>query len=148
MVAREHGRSQPFEPDFSGYVDEYRFVPLTPRLADALDDITSKLPVDANGEPDTEVTFTVRTGQTEADELYARGYLMDVNWYMDGTCSARLSSAGASYDREYRAYVARRDSWARDRQAEKRHERRFQTALVLLGVAGSLIGALIGAAIG
>ena len=150
FFARKHkGTSEDYEPDYSGFVDEYRFIPLTPSLADALDDITSGVPKDGNGMPDTDVGFRVTAkGVPMVDELATKGYLTGVTRYIDGGVKAKVSSAGARYAEEYRDYLSRRNKWAHDREIDRKKEQRFQLFLVLLGIIGSMLSASIGYVLG
>ena len=149
LTSEHSATSEAYEPDYSGYLDEYRFVPLTPSLADALDDITHNVPRDGNGMPSTEAFFKVTDkGVPMVDELHTKGYLTDVTRYIDGGVRARVSNAGARYADEHRDYLARRRKWARDRETERRNERRFQLYLVLLGIIGSMLSACVGFILG
>ena len=61
--------------DFSGYVDEYGFMPLTPSLETALTDALSSMEDAGNGSPVTSLTFIEGQMIDEMTELARLGYL-------------------------------------------------------------------------
>jgi len=122
------GSKREVAPDFSGYVDEYRFTPLTPSLERAL-------------------ARMVETGsfdrRDEAEELEAMGYISDLTFYLTGVARFEVTSKGRRYAEELASYRQRRDRWAADREAERRRDQWVQFAQ---GLITTILGALIGAA--
>lgn len=90
------GSKREVAPDFSGYVDEYRFTPLTPSLERAL-------------------ARMVETGsfdrRDEAEELEAMGYISDLTFYLAGVARFEVTSKGRRYAEELASYRRRRDRW-------------------------------------
>lgn len=117
-----------FEPDPSGYVDEYRFVPLTPRLAAVLSGMIAGRGFDS---------------LSEARELEELGYVSDLAVVFGGNVSFQITPKGMAYEQEYETYRERRDAWADARRREER-ARFAQSAFV--ATFSALAGAVIGAA--
>lgn len=128
VVAVHFFSKRDIEPDYSGYVDEYRFTPLTPSLEKAL-------AVLAGGE-----TCARRDEALELEEL---GYIKDLTFYLSSSFWFELTARGRRYADELAAYRERRDRWAAGREAERRRDMWLQFAQ---GIFTTLVGALIGAA--
>ena len=125
----EHSDSKrEIEPDYSGYVDEYRFIPLTPTLEKALARMVEKHEIES---------------RDEAEELEGMGYIRDLTFYLGNAYSFEVTAKGKRYAGELVAYRQRRDRWAADREAERR---RASWAQFAQGLITTLAGALIGAA--
>ena len=111
------------EPDYSGYVDEYRFIPLTPSLEEAL------------GEMVRNRTFTRRDEALELEEL---GYIRDLMFNTSTACTFRIAAKGRRYAAEAEAYRERRDRWAAARAEDERRRGRSvfmrEAAIALLSV--------------
>ena len=122
------GSKREVAPDFSGYVDEYRFTPLTPSLERALARMVETGSVDR---------------RDEAEELEAMGYISDLTFYLTGVARFEVTSKGRRYAEELASYRQRRDRWAADREAERRRDQWVQFAQ---GLITTILGALIGAA--
>lgn len=116
------------EPDYSGYVDEYRFIPLTPSLEETLAEM-------AGGG-----TCARRDEALELEEL---GYIKDLTFYLASSFSFELTARGRRYADELAAYRERRDRWAAVREAERKRDMWVQFTQ---GILTTLMGALIGAA--
>lgn len=116
------------EPDYSGYVDEYRFIPLTPSLEETLAEM-------AGGG-----TCARRDEALELEEL---GYIKNLTFYLASSFSFELTARGRRYADELAAYRERRDRWAAVREAERKRDMWVQFAQ---GILTTLMGALIGAA--
>lgn len=116
------------EPDYSGYVDEYRFIPLTPSLEETLAEM-------AGGG-----TCERRDEALELEEL---GYIKNLTFYLASSFSFELTARGRRYADELAAYRERRDRWAAVREAERKRDMWVQFAQ---GILTTLMGALIGAA--
>ena len=112
------------EPDFSGYVDEYRFIPLTPSLEETL------------GEMVRDGTFSRRDEALELEEL---GYIRDLVFHMSTLVSFEVTARGRRYAAEAEAYRERRDRWAAARAEEERRRGRSvfmrEAAIALLSAA-------------
>lgn len=122
------GSKREAAPDFSGYVDEYRFTPLTPALERALAQMVETGTLD---------------GRDEAEELEALGYIRDLTFYLAGSFRFEVTAKGRRYAGELAAYRQRRDRWAADREAERRRDLWVQFAQ---GLITTLAGAILGAA--
>lgn len=122
------GSNREVAPDFSGYVDEYRFTPLTPSLERALAQMVETGSFDR---------------RDEAEELEAMGYISDLTFYLAGVARFEVTSKGRRYAEELASYRQRRDRWAADREAERRRD---QWAQFAQGLITTILGALIGAA--
>lgn len=122
------GSKREVGPDFSGYVDEYRFTPLTPSLERALAQMVETGSFDR---------------RDEAEELEAMGYIRDLTFYLAGSFRFEVTAKGRRYAEELASYRQRRDQWATDREAERRRDVwvRFAQGLIT-----TMLGALIGAA--
>lgn len=120
------------EPDYSGYVDEYRFTPLTPSLERALAEL-------AGGE--------TRARRDEALELEELGYIKDLTFYLASSFSFELTARGRRYADELAAYRERRDRWAAARAEEERRRGRStftrEAAIALLSVVAGYAAAHI-----
>ena len=116
------------EPDYSGYVDEYRFTPLTPALEKALATMVKTRSFDR---------------RDEAEELERLGYIRDLTFYLAGSCRFDVTAKGSRYAEELAAYRLRRDRWAESREAERKRDLWVQFAQ---GLITALVGAAIGAA--
>lgn len=101
------GSKREVGPDFSGYVDEYRFTPITPSLERTLSQMVETGSFD---------------GHDEAEELEAMGYVRDLTFYLAGSCRFEVTAKGRRYADELAAYRERRDRWAADREAERRRD--------------------------
>lgn len=112
------------EPDYSGYVDEYRFIPLTPSLEETL------------GEMVSEGTFSRRDEALELEEL---GYIRDLVFHLSSLVSFEVTARGRRYADEAAAYRDRRDRWAASRAEEARRRGRSvfirEAAIALLSAA-------------
>lgn len=115
-------------PDYSGYVDEYRFIPLTPSLERALALMVDEHEIER---------------RDEAEELESMGYISDLTFYLGNAYGFEVTAKGRRYADELAAYRSRRDRWANDREAERRRASWVQFAQ---GLITTLAGALIGAA--
>ena len=63
-----HGSSKrEIEPDYSGYVDEYRFIPLTPSLGAALATIVESVTVSDMWDAGKHMAFGLRHGRDERE---------------------------------------------------------------------------------
>lgn len=122
------GSKREVAPDFSGYVDEYRFTPLTPSLERALAQMVETGSFDR---------------RDEAEELEAMGYIRDLTFYLAGVARFEVTSKGRRYAEELASYRQRRDRWAADRESERRRDQWVQFAQ---GLVTALVGAAIGAA--
>ena len=122
------GSKREVAPDFSGYVDEYRFTPLTPSLERALAQMVETGSFDR---------------RDEAEELEAMGYISDLTFSLAGVARFEVTSKGRRYAEELASYRQRRDRWAADREAERRRDQWVQFAQ---GLITTILGALIGAA--
>lgn len=127
MFLHKHPKRE-IGPDISGYVDEYRFTPITPSLERTLSQMVETGSFD---------------GRDEAEELEAMGYVRDLTFYLAGSCRFEVTAKGRRYADELAAYRERRDRWAADREAERR---RASWAQFAQGLTTTLFGALIGAA--
>ncbi len=120
------------EPDYSGYVDEYRFIPLTPSLEEAL------------GEMVRNRTFTRRDEALELEEL---GYIRDLMFNTSTACTFRIAAKGRRYTAEAEAYRERRDRWAAARAEDERRRGRSvfmrEAAIALLSVVAGFAAAHI-----
>lgn len=114
------------EPDFSGYVDEYRFIPLTPSLEETL------------GEMVRDGTFSRRDEALELEEL---GYIRDLVFHMSTLVSFEVTARGRRYAAEAEAYRDRRDRWGAARAEE---ERRRGRSVFLRDAAIALLSAAAG----
>lgn len=112
------------EPDYSGYVDEYRFIPLTPSLEETL------------GEMVSEGTFSRRDEALELEEL---GYIRNLVFHLSTLVSFEVTARGRRYAAEAEAYRERRDRWAAARAEEERRRGRSvfmrEAAIALLSAA-------------
>ena len=122
------GSKHEIGPDYSGYVDEYRFTPITPSLERTLSQMVETGSFD---------------GHDEAEELEAMGYVRDLTFYLAGSCRFEVTAKGRRYADELAAYRERRDRWAADREAERRRDLWVQFAQ---GLITTLAGAILGAA--
>ena len=120
------------EPDYSGYVDEYRFTPLTPSLERALAEL-------AGGE--------TRARRDEALELEELGYIKALTFSLASSFSFELTARGRRYADELAAYRERRDRWAAARAEEERRRGRStftrEAAIALLSVVAGYAAAHI-----
>lgn len=120
------------EPDYSGYVDEYRFIPLTPSLEEAL------------GEMVRNRTFTRRDEALELEEL---GYIRDLMFNTSTACTFRIAAKGRRYAAEAEACGERRDRWAAARAEDERRRGRSvfmrEAAIALLSVVAGFAAAHI-----
>lgn len=130
--------------DFSGYVDEYRFIPLTPSLEVALEGVIEYLNVSSRGEPITQLLFTQRDNLDEVTELCRMGYIEQARTYVDGGASFRLTSKGVRYSEEKNAYLSRKDAWARMKRSEARRGALLQVGIALLSFIGGIVCAVVG----
>lgn len=128
IMVEHSGSKREIEPDYSGYVDEYRFIPLTPSLEKALARMVEKHEIE---------------GRDEARELEGMGYIRDLAFYLGNAYSFELTAKGRRYAGELAAYRQRRDRWAADRDAERKRNLWVQFAQ---GLITTLAGAAIGAA--
>ena len=115
------------EPDYSGYVDEYRFIPLTPSLEDALEKMVGGSLGDIR----------------DAVELERLGYIDGLERIIGSAVRYDVTPKGRRYAAEAEAYRDRRDRWAAGREAERKRDMWVQFAQ---GILTTLMGALIGAA--
>ena len=136
--------NQDYEPDLSGYVDEYRFVPLTPELEDALSRLVERVD-DARGDtPRSEMRFHVKSGDDECRELAGLGYLSELTAYVNGDILASITPRGSRYESEKAAYVERRDRWVASRRRDRRRQLIFQLGIALLSFVGGIMCTLLG----
>lgn len=136
--------NQDYEPDLSGYVDEYRFVPLTPELEDALTQIVEKVDGARGNAPRTEAPFYVPAGGDECRELIDLGYLVASGSRTNGAELVSLAPKGARYGSEKVAYVERRDRWVASRRRDRRRQLIFQLGIALLSFVGGIMCTLLG----
>ena len=132
-----------YEPDLSGYVDEYRFVPLTPELEDALSQIVEKVDEMCGDTPRCDVTLTIRHGDYECRELADLGYLSELTTYINGDTIASLTPKGSRYGSEKAAYVERRDRWVASRRRDRSRQQWYQLGMTFLGFVGGVMTALL-----
>ena len=130
--------------DFSGYVDEYGFMPLTPSLETALTDALSSMEDAGNGSPVTSLTFIEGQMIDEMTELARLGYLDQPSKYLDGRAAFRVTSKGARYMVEKHDYIKRKDAWAAARRHERRSDALFQVVVALFSFLGGIVCAVIG----
>lgn len=120
------------EPDYSGYVDEYRFIPLTPSLEETLAEMVSKR------------TFSRKDEALELEEL---GYIRDLMFHTSTACTFRIAAKGRCYAAEAEAYRERRDRWAAARAEDERRRGRSvfmrEAAIALLSVVAGFAAAHI-----
>lgn len=120
------------EPDYSGYVDEYRFIPLTPSLEETL------------GEMVSDGTFSRRDEALELEEL---GYIRDLVFHLSSLVSFEVTARGRRYADEAAAYRDRRDRWAASRAEEERRRGRSvfmrEAAIALLSAAAGSAAMLL-----
>ena len=125
----EHsGSKREIEPDYSGRVDEYRFMPLTPSPERALARMVGKREIE---------------GRDEAGEPEGMGCIRGPAFRLGNACSFELTAKGKRHAGEPAAYRQRRDRWAADRDAERKGDLWAQFAQ---GPITTLAGAAIGAA--
>lgn len=129
--------------DFSGYVDEYRFIPLTPSLEVALEGVVEYLNDSSRGKPITQMFFTQRDNLDDIKELCRTGHIEQARTYADGGGSFRLTSKGARYSEEKSAYLSRRDAWARMKRSEARRGALLQVGIALLSFIGGIVCAVV-----
>lgn len=130
--------------DFSGYVDEYRFVPLTPSLEKVLVDAVKGL-----GDPKGVVPMTSREIRTidkvaEMCELARLGYLDGPLGYSGKRTVFTATSKGLRYSEEKNAYLSRKDAWARMKRSEARNGALLQVGIALLSFLGGIVCAVVG----
>ena len=133
------------EVDETAYIDEYRFVPMTPWLESRFKAITDSLPCDGDGENDTSVAFKVEEGSDYIREFEALGLVVKARDYIGGADRWRLTQIGGRYWVERAAYGERKASWAAARASEAERAERREVLLALTGLGGALAGAVIGA---
>ena len=132
-----------FEPDLSGYVDEYRFVPLTPSLEDALAQIVEKIDAERGDASRSEIRFSIKLGDDECRELAALGYLSEQTAYINGDTVSSLTPKGSRYGSEKAAYVERRDRWVASRRLDRDRQQWHQLGMTLLGFVGGVMTAML-----
>lgn len=119
------------EPDYSGYVDEYRFIPLTPSLEDALEKMVGGSLGDIR----------------DAVELERLGYIDGLERIIGSAVRYDVTPKGRRYADEAAAYRERRDRWAATRAEEERRRGRSvfmrEAAIALLSVVAGYAAALI-----
>lgn len=137
-----HHLIDPVTPDCSGYVDEYRFVPLTPQLERALMEM---LAAEGREKGLARNSAVVDGFLDEACELREAGFLGGCRAWGDGRTLVYLKAKARRYPAESESYRARRGAWARDRLRERSGERWAQLCNTVLAGFMGLIGAAIGA---
>lgn len=130
--------------DFSGYVDEYGFMPLTPSLEAALSDVVESISRSSAGKPMTTLVFKERGETDELLELARLGYLDQPSKYLDGDAAFRITAKGARYAKEKESYLRRRRVWGEARRREHREDLLFQMAISLLSFLGGIVCAVVG----
>lgn len=119
------------EPDYSGYVDEYRFIPLTPSLEDALEKMVGGSLGDIR----------------DAVELERLGYIDGLERIIGSAVRYDVTPKGRRYADEAAAYRERRDRWVAARAEEERRRGRSvfmrEAAIALLSVVAGFAAAHI-----
>lgn len=137
--------------DYSRYVDEYRFIPLTPELERILADAVSRAENEYSLHVPYELTVSAKAGSPEFEELARRGYLAGLVRNIDGSVSAHLTPMALRYAGEREAYEGRREAWRRTVERDERSRRRFEMGVALgaalIGAIASLAGVWLGSAI-
>lgn len=129
--------------DFSGYVDEYGFMPLTPLLENALIEAVERVGEAANGGDITKLHIKQDGCLDETRELCRLGYMEESSRYIDDSALYRVTSKGARYMDEKSAYDERKNAWAEARRRERRSDTLFQAAVAMLSFIGGVICAVI-----
>ena len=114
------------EPDYSGYVDEYRFIPLTPSLEDALEKMVGGSLGDIR----------------DAVELERLGYIDGLERIIGSAVRYDVTPKGRRYADEAAAYRERRDRWvaARSEEAAAAERSRFARDAAI-----AIVSAVLGA---